>query len=150
MKEFDLDKSINHTIIFASTLLKRQLFALFKKNDLEVTPEQWVVLYYLWNQDGLSIGEIAQKTNKDTANITRIINRMLSQGLIQKLSSENDKRFNYVYLTAEANNIKASVYDSIFKSTDIFSKGLSVEEKETLLFLLNKVILNMSDFAKSK
>jgi len=39
-----------------------------------------------------------QKTKKDNANITRIINRTEEQGLLSK-----DKRFFYIYLTEEAN-----------------------------------------------
>ena len=145
MESFNLEKSINHTIVYASILLRRQLFSLFRKNHIEITPEQWVVLYYLWLQDGLSLGELAKKTKKDNANITRIINRMEKQSLLRKSNKSNDKRFFYIYLTKEANSIKPSVFESILKSTAISTKGLTEKEQETFLTLLNKIIANMSD-----
>ncbi len=149
MNEFNLEKSINHTIVQASILLRRQIFSLFKKNNIEITPEQWIVLYYLWEQDGLSLGELAKKTKKDNANITRIINRMENQGLLNKSIKDNDKRFFYLFLTEEAYRIKPSVYKSILSSTDICSKGLSVKEQETFLLLLNKIISNMNTYKEN-
>ena len=146
MKDFNIENSINHTIVYASILLRRQLFSLFKKNNIEITPEQWVVLYYLWLQDGLSLGELARKTKKDNANITRIVNRMEKQGLLRKNNKNKDKRFFYIYLTKEANNIKSSVFESILVSTEICSKGLNENEKETFLYVLNKIISNMNAY----
>lgn len=147
MSAFDLDKSINHTIAYAATLMKRQLFSLFKKNNLEITPDQWVVLYYLWQQDGLNFGELAEKTKKDNANITRIINRLEKQNLVKKVNRKDDKRFYNVYLTDNANNTKDKVYGSILTSTDICSNSLSIEEQTILLKLLNKLIANMKNHA---
>jgi len=146
MEEFNLENSINHTIVHASILLRRQLFSLFKKYHVDITPEQWVILYYLWQNDGLSLGEIAQKTQKDNANTTRIVNRMETQGLVRRITKDEDKRFFYLYLTEKANAIKSNVYNSILKSTDICSNGLTDEEQKTFLKLLNKIIDNMETY----
>jgi len=146
MEEFKLENSINHTIVQASILLRRQLFALFKKNSIDITPEQWVVLYFLWQNDGSSLGEISQKTQKDNANTTRIVNRMEAQGLVKRVIKEDDKRFFYLYLTEYAKRIKLGVYNSILKSTEICSTGLNEEEQRTFLCLLNKIINNMESY----
>jgi len=146
MENFDLENSINHTIVNASILLRRQLFSLFKKNQTDITPEQWVILYFLWQNDGLSLGEIAQKTQKDNANTTRIVNRMETQGLVKRIIKDNDKRFFYLYLTEKANNIKSNVYKSILKSTQICASGLTNDEQKTFLELLNKIIFNMETY----
>ena len=143
MNRINLDKSINHSIAYASILLRRQLFSLFRKNGVEITPEQWIVLYYLWEKDGLSLGELAQKAKKDNANITRIVTRMESQGLLRKSTKEEDKRFFYLSLTEKANKIKPNVIQSILESTHICSNGLSEVEQETFLLLLKKIVNNM-------
>jgi len=146
METFNLENSINHTIVYASILLRRQLYSLFKKNEVDITPEQWVVLYYLWQNDGLSLGEVAQKTQKDNANTTRIVDRMEAQGLVKRTNKADDKRFFYLYLTEKANNMKPLVYKSILNSTEICSNGLSIDEQKTILMLLNKIIHNMEAF----
>ena len=146
METFNLENSINHTIVYASILLRRQLYSLFKKNEVDITPEQWVVLYYLWQNDGLSLGEVAQKTQKDNANTTRIVDRMEAQGLVKRTNKADDKRFFYLYLTEKANNMKPLVYKSILISTEICANGLSIDEQKTILMLLNKIILNMEAF----
>ncbi len=146
METFNLENSINHTIVYASILLRLQLYSLFKKNEVDITPEQWVVLYYLWQNDGLSLGEVAQKTQKDNANTTRIVDRMEAQGLVKRTNKADDKRFFYLYLTEKANNMKPLVYKSILNSTEICSNGLSIDEQKTILMLLNKIIHNMEAF----
>jgi len=150
MENFNLENSINHTIVHASILLRRQLFSLFKKNRIDITPEQWVILYFLWQNDGLSLGEIAQKTQKDNANTTRIVNRMEVQGLIYRIIKSDDKRFFYLYLTEKAKKIKPIVFDSILKSTEICSNDLSEEEQKTFLYLLNKIINTMESYRNNK
>jgi len=146
MENFKLENSINHTIVHASILLRRQLFSLFKINQIDITPEQWVILYNLWQTDGLSLGEIAQKTQKDNANTTRIVNRMEIQGLVRRIIKDNDKRFFYLFLTEKAKAIKSDVYKSIIKSTEICSSGLTEEERQTFLIILNKIIDNMETY----
>lgn len=149
MFEFDFDTSINHNVAHAASLLKRQLFFLFKENGVDITPDQWIILYYLWKQDGLSLGELANKSFKDNANITRIINRMETQNLVRKVNNEEDRRYYSIYLTDHANNIKDKVYKSILKSTSIASTGLTDEEQETFLRLLKLLINNLNNFAES-
>lgn len=145
MVAFNLEKSINHSIAYASVLLRRQLFALFRKNKIEITPEQWIVLYYLWEKDGLSLGEIAEKAKKDNANITRIVSRMESQGLLRKSVQKNDKRIFHLHLTDKANQFKPNVMKSILESTKICANGLSAAEQETFLRLIKKIIANMEN-----
>jgi DNA-binding MarR family transcriptional regulator len=148
MEDFKIENSINHTIVYASILLRRQLFSLFKKYQIDITPEQWVILYFLWQNDGISLGEISQKTQKDNANTTRIVNRMETQGLVKRIIKDDDKRFFYLFLTEKANELKSNVYKSILKSTDICSTGLTDEEQQTFLKLLNKIIDNMENYKK--
>ena len=150
MFDFDLDSSLNHSIAHTATLLRRQLFFLFKENGVDITPDQWVILYYLWKQDGLSLGELANKTFKDNANITRMVNRMEQQNLVRKENDEKDRRYYSVYLTQHAKNIKDKVYESILKSTSIASTGLTDEEQKTFLRLLKSIIDNLNDFAENR
>ena len=38
----------------ASTAIARRLQKNFKESNVEITIEQWSVLYHLWKQDGIS------------------------------------------------------------------------------------------------
>ena len=80
MTDFNLENIINHKISMLSILMKRQVLKIIAENKLDITPEQWVVLFYLWQENGLSVGEIASRSKKDFANVTRIVEKLIKMG----------------------------------------------------------------------
>ena len=66
-----LEHQINHQIATLAGLLKRQTYRIIAEERLEITPDQWVILHYLWEENGLSMGDLVIKSRKDFANVTR-------------------------------------------------------------------------------
>ena len=66
----------------ATTAVARRLQKNFRQAGLEITIEQWSVLYHLWKEDGLSQQELGNRTFRDKASITRLIDN------IEKLMNE--------------------------------------------------------------
>src|SRR6478672_6496889 len=83
----------------ASTAVARRLQKNFRKSGLEITIEQWSVLYHLWKEDCLSQQELCNRTYRDKPSITRLIDNLEKQKLVKRSSSRNDKRINLVCLT---------------------------------------------------
>ena len=54
----------------ASTAVARRLQKNFRNAGLEITIEQWSILYHLWKEDGLSLQELCTRTFRDKASIT--------------------------------------------------------------------------------
>jgi hypothetical protein len=53
-------------IIYRTALaLKSALQRLFKEHGFAITAEQWAIIRHLWEEEGLSQREIAEKTSKD-------------------------------------------------------------------------------------
>jgi len=140
---FNLDHSVNHNIATLAVLLKRQVFRIISKNKLEITPDQWVVLYYLWQKDGSSMGDIASKSKKDFANVTRIVDKLVKQGYVCKRKSKTDSRISNIYLQDKAERIKQGIQDCWEESSAIALKGISEEEQQTLLKILGKIEVNI-------
>lgn len=44
----DIDKMVNHKIAKLSGIIKRQIYQIISGEGLDITPEQWVILVYLW------------------------------------------------------------------------------------------------------
>jgi len=51
----------------ASTAVARRLQKNFRNAGLEITIEQWSILYHLWKEDGLSQQELCTRTYRDKA-----------------------------------------------------------------------------------
>jgi DNA-binding MarR family transcriptional regulator len=141
--KIDLDKSVNHRIAMLAVSLKRQVFRLIADNKLDITPDQWVILYYLWEEDGLPVGLLASKTRKDFANATRIIDKLEKQKYVEKRKSETDSRVSHIFLLKKAHDIKESIHKVWEESTEIAMNGIDESEKLVLLHLLDRIENNV-------
>lgn len=141
-----LDQQINHRIAILAGLLKRQIYRIIAEEQLDITPEQWVVLSYLWEENGLSIGTIAQRSRKDFGNVTRIIDKLSKQQYVTKKRSKEDARSTLIYYTDKAMGIKSKVEQCQQRSLNISLAGVSAEEQELLLRLINRMEKNSLRF----
>ena len=86
----------------ASTAIARRLQKKFNAAGLNLTIEQWSVLYHLWKQEGISQQELCNATFRDKPSITRLVDNLEKLNLVKRVPSENDRRINLVYLTKQA------------------------------------------------
>jgi DNA-binding MarR family transcriptional regulator len=95
----------------ASTALARRLQKNFKQNGVDITIEQWSVLYHLWKQDGLSQQELCNATFRDKPSITRLVDNLEKLKLVRRVSSKEDRRMNLIYLTENAKRMQDATMD---------------------------------------
>lgn len=86
----------------ASTAIARRLQKKFNGAGLNLTIEQWSVLYHLWKEDGKSQQELCNATFRDKPSITRLVDNLEKLQLVKRVASENDRRINKIYLTKHA------------------------------------------------
>ncbi|SBW05961.1 MarR family winged helix-turn-helix transcriptional regulator [uncultured Dysgonomonas sp.] len=148
MMEYNFENSINHQIASVAAQLRRLAFRLISEKGLDITPEQWVILYYLWLDDGLSLSELTKKSKKDFANTTRIIDKLCTAKYVVKQKSITDSRSYNIFLLPRAESIRQEVITCWTEATAIFTNGLSEDEINIFLKLLAKVENNLSDAEK--
>jgi DNA-binding MarR family transcriptional regulator len=86
----------------ASTAIARRLQKKFNSAGLNITIEQWSVLYHLWKEDGKSQQELCNHTFRDKPSITRLVDNLEKLNLVRRVASKDDRRINRICLTAEA------------------------------------------------
>jgi DNA-binding MarR family transcriptional regulator len=86
----------------ASIAIARRLQKKFNAMGLNLTIEQWSVLYHLWKEDGKSQQELCNATFRDKPSITRLVDNLEKSGLVKRVPSEDDRRINKVHLTKQA------------------------------------------------
>lgn len=140
---FDLDNSVTHRIAIVASLARRLAYRSIGEKKIEITPDQWTILYYLWKKDGLSISEIVSVTKKNFPNVTRIVEKLVELGYVEKRKDEIDKRSYRIYLLPKSEKIRNAV-DAIHQhALECSVNGLSVHEQEVLLQLLNRIENNI-------
>ena len=85
----------------ASIAIARRLQKKFNSAGLNLTIEQWSVLYQLWKQDGSSQQDLCLRTFRDKPSITRLVDNLEKLQLVKRVPSASDRRINLVYLTKQ-------------------------------------------------
>lgn len=146
--DFKLEDSVNHRIATLAVLLKRQVFRIIAENKLGITPDQWVVMYCLWQENELSVGEISNRTKKDFANITRIVDKLEKLGYVNKVKSTKDSRSTNIHILPKADEIKEQLQNCWKESTDLAMRGISEKEQQEFISIIERIEKNILENLK--
>lgn len=127
----------------ASTALARRLQKNFKQNGVDITIEQWSVLYHLWKQDGLSQQELCNATFRDKPSITRLVDNLEKLKLVRRVSSKEDRRMNLIYLTETAKRMQDPTMDLANQTLNEALVDVSPEDIELCKAVLQQVYDNL-------
>ena len=127
----------------ATTAVARRLQKNFRNAVIEITIEQWSVLYHLWKEDGLSQLELGNRTFRDKASTTRLIDNLEKQELVTRVASKDDRRINLVYLTDTAKPLQQITYELANKTMNESLQNITKEEIEVVKNVLQRVYDNL-------
>jgi DNA-binding MarR family transcriptional regulator len=128
----------------ASTAIARRLQKNFKQNGVEITIEQWSVLYHLWKQDGLNQQELCNATFRDKPSITRLVDNLEKLKLVKRISSKEDRRRNLIYLTETARKLQDQSMELANQTLNEALEGVDPEDIELCKSVLQKVYDNLA------
>ena len=105
---------------------------------------QQYVLQCLWEEDGLTPGEVARRLGLATPTVTRATGRMEAMGLLRREPHERDRRLVRLFLTERGQGLR----DVIGREMDLLSEralaGLDHSERAALVRSLNSVRRSLS------
>lgn len=125
-----------------SAAINRKLVRNFRENGLEITSEQWTVLLFLWEKDGVSQQELCNATFKDKPSMTRLIDNMERVNLVVRIACANDRRTNLVYLTRQGRELQERARMVANRTLKEALVGVTPEEMRISQEVLRKVFLN--------
>ncbi|MEI6189142.1 MAG: MarR family transcriptional regulator [Chitinophagia bacterium] len=127
----------------ATTAVARRLQKNYRQAGLEITIEQWSVLYHLWKEDGLSQQELGIRTFRDKASITRLIDNLERLSLVTRVASKEDRRINLVYLTDAAKPLQQLTYELANQTMNEALYNITKEEIEIVKNVFQRVYDNL-------
>ena len=136
--------NIEECINYLLTQAQNKVNVLFRENLKihEVTPAQYMLLYHLWAEDGLSPTYLATLTGLDASTITGLLTRMESKKLIKRKHSKNDRRAIHVYLTPQGAGLEDDITKVIEQSNIETLSVLSETEQSEFKDYLNRICDN--------
>lgn len=110
---------------------------------LNLTYTQYIVMMVLWEQGGMTEGQLGNIVRLDSGTLTPLLKRLERQGLIERIRPEGNERKLYLSLTEQglaleekAQEVPAAMEGCV---------RLSEEELLQLRSLLNKALLAMEE-----
>ena len=138
---------LNIEMVFAlmsgklSAAINRKLYRSFRKLSIDITPEQWTVLYYLWSRDGVTQQELCNVTFKDKPSMTRLIDNLEKQQLVGRSPGVKDRRINLIHLTDKGRELEVATKPLVRTALD----GFSDREVEMTIRIFAKVFGNLKN-----
>jgi DNA-binding MarR family transcriptional regulator len=103
-EQLKLSNQLCFPVYAASRLITREYLPYLDK--LDITYPQYLVLLVLWENDNVTVNEIAQKLLLQTNTITPLLKRMEVMGIILRKRSGADERKVLVGLTEKGKNMQ--------------------------------------------
>ncbi|HEX6333263.1 MAG TPA: MarR family transcriptional regulator, partial [Flavisolibacter sp.] len=124
--------------------IARRLQKKFNQSGVNLTIEQWSVLYHLWKEDGKSQQELCNATFRDKPSITRLVDNLEKLNLVRRVSHEVDRRVNKVFLTRQAQKLQDQTMQLAEETLNEALEGVPVEHVNVCKEVLQKVYDNLS------
>lgn len=139
-----LVKQVGVYVNILNCRLKKYLAEVFKKNDVNLTAEQYLVMDTLWNEGTLTQQAIAYIIQKDKNSVTQFVDNLEKKGLVRRAIDKNDRRVNNVVVTKVGLQLKDSTKQLAIDSMNNILKGISEKDLNTFVAVIQKVCENIS------
>lgn len=143
MPDFRFDQSYGRVLGVAYTYVFRQLGKYLKEKNLPITPDQFRVLTHLWQNDGCSQQELALGSNRDRANVTRIIDILEREGIVERKDHEQDRRVFRICLTEKGKELEVQAALCGKLAIDDALKNIDKKDIEVCMKVLKQTIANL-------
>lgn len=133
----DLKRQFVVQLIESSRLLRNYIDQRAKRRG--TTRAQWIVLFRLRQQEGLSQVDLAEVLELQPISLVRLLDRLVEHGLLERRSDPKDRRANRLFLTASGRQLVDeldSLRDAI--ATDVL-QDVPAEAIETSLKSLRDI-----------
>jgi DNA-binding MarR family transcriptional regulator len=137
-------KSFTHLITKVSSKYRTEFSQTLASNGFSnITPDYFIVLEWLWEEDNISIGQLAKRTDKDNASLSRILDGMERNDLVRRIPSETDKRSYFIILSKYSKELKDKLSQIEAKILEKSTQGLNPIEVKELIRMLNHLFVRL-------
>src|SRR5687768_18449647 len=103
--------------------------------ELQLSPAQCHVLHLIEPGRPIPMGQLAETLACDASNVTGLVERLESRGLIRRRPSESDRRVKVLHLTATGVRLRALLVDRMTAPPAALERLSSSEQRELVRIL---------------
>jgi MarR family transcriptional regulator, organic hydroperoxide resistance regulator len=114
-----------------------------RAEEFGLSPAQCHVLHLIEPEQPLQMGQLAATLSCDASNVTGLIDRLESRGLVQRRPSAADRRVKVIQLTPAGSRLRAQLLRRITAGSHPLSR-LSPAERRSLVRILELLLTETS------
>ena len=148
-----LENIVNYQIYRSARILRMKFKRDMEKAGLDITQEQYFILFKLWRKDGQYQAELADDLFNDMPNITRILDKLVRKGLVTRKTDDTDRRKFRIYLTDSGRYLRSVYLEQAPVSRIEDYKDLTIDDLEHLkriLYIIEKNIIGESILTRAR
>lgn len=107
---------------------------------IDLYPGQEFLLLNLWPKDGLTHTEVAENLCVQPATVTRMLDRLVKSGLVQRRTDVDDQRVSRVYLTEKGQELLQPIEQVWLELEELSFANLTLEER----LLLRRILIQVN------
>jgi DNA-binding MarR family transcriptional regulator len=121
---------INESIGFLLSKAYQRVWAIMRAEieTYDLTPPQFGLLAFLWQQDGLTQAELSEKGQIDRTTVGGLVDRLDKVGLVERRQHPQDRRAYEIYLTDRGRELEGPLSECAGRSLSKFTRGLNEQE----------------------
>ncbi len=124
---------------------------MLKDYGIEINSAQGRIMFALWQADGISINELAQKTQLKKSTLTSMLDRLENMGYVRRQRCKKDRRKIFIKRTNKDKTLESKYVELSQEITKLFYKGFSKSQIDRFENNLAKILDNLTIFeAKQK
>jgi len=130
---------INNSIGFLLSKAYQRAWAIMRTEieRYDLTPPQFGLLAFLWQQDGLTQAELSEQGQIDRTTVGGLVDRLEKIGLVERRQHPQDRRAYKIHLTQPGKELEGPLSECAGRSLALFTKGLNDREVSELRRMLN-------------
>ncbi|MDY5912920.1 MAG: MarR family transcriptional regulator [Inconstantimicrobium porci] len=139
-----INESLGYLIGLTNRHMKRELDN--KLKEFNITTSQFACLKLLSEEEkSLTQVEIASKLRLDKVTAGAVIDKLIAKGLVSRERNIKDKRAYVIEITDDGLSVVKNTVEAAASVNRKALKGLSEEEVDSIVFLLNKINKNFME-----
>ncbi len=123
---------------------------ILKEYGIEINSAQGRIMFALWQADGISINELAKKTQLKKSTLTSMLDRLETMGYVRRQRCKKDRRKILIKRTNKDKNLESKYVELSQEITKLFYKGFSKSAIDCFENDLARILDNLTAFESGK
>lgn len=135
----EITRQFVHLMFDLRDQLRQFMQKKFKENNIDLTYEMHQIMASLWRKDGIKQQELADRTLKDKASMTFLIDNLSKRELVKRMEDPSDRRNKLIYLTPKGKQMGKKVEPWVTELFTTAGKGFDVSTLRSFIAAVEKM-----------